>query len=303
MISRHSVTDTLLSIIIPTYNRANRLVGTIQSILNQNYPLFEIIVVDDGSTDNTEQVVSGLTDHRIKYFNKKNEERAVARNFGIDQATGEYITFLDSDDLLYPHFLDEAIKVIQENGNSEWLHLAYEIRDEKSKIIRQENMRQGNINKNLLTGNHLSCIGVFVRNDIIRKHRFVEDQEIIGSEDYLLWLNLAKFYPLKYSNRISACMIQHQDRSVMGFSPEKLENRILKSISFIERMGYQGDELATIKAHRFLYLSLHLAMGGYLKKSLSALLKAINYRPGVLASKKFLAILKQIASTGFRVSA
>lgn len=290
--------ETFFSIIIPTYNRANSLDGTIQSILNQNYPHFEIIVVDDGSTDNTEQVVSGLEDHRIKYFYKKNEERAVARNFGIDQATGEYITFLDSDDLLYSHFLDEALKVIQENGNPEWLHLAYEIRDEKSKIIRQENMRQGNINKNLLTGNHLSCIGVFVRNDIIRKHRFIEDPEIIGSEDYLLWLKIASLYPLKYSNKISAGMIQHSGRSVINFKKVQLIRRIEKSIHYAINdasiFAFLEGDLNKFKAHRYLYLANHLSRSHYTTSSLKYYIRSIIHFLPILLHRNSFSYIKSL---------
>jgi len=251
------------SIIIPTYNRATRISGTIQSVLNQNYKDFELLIVDDGSTDHTEEVVCSVKDERIRYFRKANEERAIARNFGIERAKGDYITFLDSDDLLYPHYLEESLKVIRSNNNPEWLHLAYEIKDEKGQVIRKENKRNGDINKTLISGNHLSCIGVFVRNDIIQKHKFNIDPDIIGSEDYVLWMELACLYPLRYSNRISAFMVQHSGRSVINFSKDQLIRRIQKNIFYVtQKPSFKKSfpkKTPLFRAHRYLYLANHLS--------------------------------------------
>jgi len=75
----------LFSIIIPTYNRAHLISKSIKSVLNQTYSNWELILVDDGSEDNTEEIVNSFGDNRIKYFYKKNEERSIARNYGIDK--------------------------------------------------------------------------------------------------------------------------------------------------------------------------------------------------------------------------
>ncbi|MDZ7606957.1 MAG: glycosyltransferase [Cyclobacteriaceae bacterium] len=157
----------------------------------------------------------------------------MARNFGILQAAGDYITFLDSDDELYPHYLDEALTLIKQYNRPEWFHIAYEIRDEAGRVLRKEHRRKGNINQSLITGNHLSCIGVFVKKDILEQHQFNEDPDIIGSEDYLLWLKLASLFPLRYSNRISAYVVQHRGRSVINFNQHQLIRRIKKSIEIV----------------------------------------------------------------------
>lgn len=89
-----------VSVVIPTYNRANVLPRAIDSVLQQTIDDFEVIVVDDGSTDNTEKVVGEYSDNRVKYISTEDNKGAnVARNIGIKQATGEYISFLDSDDI------------------------------------------------------------------------------------------------------------------------------------------------------------------------------------------------------------
>src|SRR5688572_21324050 len=107
------------SIIIPTYNRADRIAATIHSILAQTFRDFEILIVDDGSTDNTKQVVYGFTDNRIKYHRKKNEERGAARNAGISMSEGEYITFIDSDDIFYEDHLTVAKQFIDQHAEPE----------------------------------------------------------------------------------------------------------------------------------------------------------------------------------------
>ena len=100
------------SIIIPLYNKANFVRKSIDSVLNQTYKDFEIIVVNDGSTDNSLSVVNEINDDRIRVFSKENEGVAIARNFGIEKSQNEYIAFLDADDLWLPDFLETIIEMI-----------------------------------------------------------------------------------------------------------------------------------------------------------------------------------------------
>jgi glycosyltransferase involved in cell wall biosynthesis len=292
------MTEPTFSIIIPTYNRADRLEVTIQTILDQSYTHFEIIVVDDGSTDNTEHIVSRLADDRIKYFFKKNEERAIARNYGISKAQGAYINFLDSDDHLYSHALDEACKIIEQNNKPEWFHLAYEIKDENGEILRKVNGRTEDINLSLITGNHLSCIGVFVRNDILEQYQFNEDLDIIGSEDYMLWLKLASLYPLGYSNTISTCMIQHVGRSVLNFNRQQLIDRIEKSIECALNdssiMAFLQGRVPKFKAHRYLYLANHLSRASHKSASLKYFFLSCIHFPTILVHRNSFSYLKSL---------
>src|SRR6185503_8842162 len=95
------------SIIIPVYNRSQLLCEAIDTILIQTHQHFEIIIVDDGSTENIKQVLGEKYNdqQKIKYFRKQNEERGAARNFGLARATGDYAVFFDSDDFMKPHYL------------------------------------------------------------------------------------------------------------------------------------------------------------------------------------------------------
>ena len=105
-----------VSIIIPTYNRSDLLKLALTSCLEQTYQDFEVIVVDDGSTDDTRNVVESFGSEKIRYVYQTNAGRSKARNKAIDQARGKYITFLDSDDLYLPHKLEVEVKALEENA-------------------------------------------------------------------------------------------------------------------------------------------------------------------------------------------
>jgi len=93
------------SIVIPTYNRSERLLAAVQSVLAQGFGNFELLIIDDGSTDNTPQVIEAISDPRVQYHRQVNSERSAARNRGMELSRGLYLCFLDSDDTLHPDYL------------------------------------------------------------------------------------------------------------------------------------------------------------------------------------------------------
>jgi glycosyltransferase involved in cell wall biosynthesis len=104
----------LVSIIIPTFNRAGIISKAIKSVLNQTYKNWELIIIDDGSVDNTKEVVKSYSSkykNKIKYYYKKNGGVCSARNFGIQKANGEYISLLDSDDEYKPRRIEIQLKI------------------------------------------------------------------------------------------------------------------------------------------------------------------------------------------------
>ena len=109
--------EPLVSVIIPTYNRANTIKTALESVIRQTYSNIEIIVIDDGSTDNTEQVVGSFSDVRIKYFHTKlNQGGASARNKGISLAKGDFVALLDSDDVWLSDKLKKQIDLLKKSG-------------------------------------------------------------------------------------------------------------------------------------------------------------------------------------------
>ena len=285
------------SVIIPTFNRGSFLSRTVESVLSQSYNDFELIIVDDGSTDNTEDVVMNFKDRRIRYFMKENGERGAARNVGIKEAKGEYVTFLDSDDRFFPNNLAFTKSFIDENKNSPFVHIAYRVVDENGKEITKIKHPKSNPEYNLLKGNDLSCLGVFVRCDVIKNHLFEEDRDLSGSEDWVLWMRLASRYPLLVSNEITSELVQHDERSVLQTDPERLINRIRKAGYLVTqdpafKKKFSGND-SLVWAHLNLYSSLHLVLAKHKSQSLSYLLKAFKV-PSIWLSQKPYAILNQL---------
>jgi glycosyltransferase involved in cell wall biosynthesis len=122
------------SIVIPVYNKEKFVAKTIESVLNQTFTDYEIIIVNDGSTDQSEAKISTFNDNRIKYYSKKNEGVALARNFGIEKATADYICFLDADDYWYPTFLETMQRYSSELPEQKVFAAAIEI-ETKNKTI------------------------------------------------------------------------------------------------------------------------------------------------------------------------
>ena len=125
------------SIIIPTYNRADLISKTIDSVLAQTFRDFEIIVVDNKSTDNTVEVLAPyISREDIRLFvQDKNYERARSRNKGFKEAKGQFVTLLDSDDVLYPCCLEDAYSFHKKNPAIKCFHSGYEIIDEHGRVV------------------------------------------------------------------------------------------------------------------------------------------------------------------------
>lgn len=194
------------SVIIPTYNRGDILYKTLDSLVNQSYKNFEVIVSDDGSTDNTEDIVniysSILTIKYIKNVNWGGPARP--RNIGISIASNQWICLLDSDDVWYPDKLEKCKNLILKDHNVDVIfHKFFKI-DEYGKRLgllgefRSSNTQFRNFKNLVYGGNKIVLSSVVVKKDILLKvGSFSEDKKLIGIEDFdwilRLSLNNAKF--------------------------------------------------------------------------------------------------------------
>lgn len=115
------------SVVIPLYNKEDFIESTLNSVFNQSFTNFEVIIVDDGSTDNSLQKVEKFDDRRLSIYKQQNQGASVARNFGIDQASSEYIALLDADDLWYNNHLQELKKLIETFPKAGLFCMNYEI--------------------------------------------------------------------------------------------------------------------------------------------------------------------------------
>ena len=132
------------SIVIPVYNKEKFVEKTLKGVLNQTFTDFEIIIVNDGSTDQSETIIFGFEDERINYFSKPNEGVSTARNFGIEKSCADYICFLDADDYWYPSFLETLQTYIQKLPEEKVFGLAYEIETDDKTFPAQYSIQKTN---------------------------------------------------------------------------------------------------------------------------------------------------------------
>lgn len=187
----------LFSVVIPTYNRRGRLSRTMDSVLKQTFADFELLVMDDGSSDGTREMVESYTDPRIRYEWAPNSGGpAVPRNRGIDMACGDWIAFLDADDFWYPRKLEVVAAAIAELPDvvavchNEYRHI--ETSGERSLLCHGP--YEDDFYRVMLTqGNRVSTSAVTVRRDFLAHHglRFNTSRDYAIVEDYDLWLRIA----------------------------------------------------------------------------------------------------------------
>ena len=193
--------EELVSVIIPTYNRGYIIERAIESVQNQTYKELEIIIVDDGSTDNTEEIVSKISDSRIRYLkNPKNSGVSHTRNLGIAAATGTYIAFQDSDDIWKPQKLEKQMECMNQ-GNYGMVYCAFEREFKDGAVVyyppKEMPMeeKQGEIVQSLLRQNLVSTQTMLVKKEVIQQVGFF-NEGMSNLEDYELALRIAKRYPV-----------------------------------------------------------------------------------------------------------
>lgn len=183
--------DITISIITPSYNSAQYIAETIDSVLNQSYENWEMIIIDDVSTDISPQIVRDYSakDPRIKLVQSDvNQGPAISRNIGIKVAEGRYIAFLDSDDTWNKDKLQLQYEILKDTDIA-LSYCSYECIDENStplnKIIRAKNKISYS---DMLNFNHIGCLTAIYDTNIIGKVYFRN----IGHEDYILWLDIIR---------------------------------------------------------------------------------------------------------------
>ncbi|MFB2937271.1 glycosyltransferase [Aerosakkonemataceae cyanobacterium BLCC-F154] len=186
----------LISVVIPVYNGEKTIQETIESVLNQSFSDLELIVINDGSTDRTLEIVSHIQDERLKLFSYPNAGVAESRNRGICQANGEFISFIDADDLWTVDKLENQLKALQENPQAAVAYSWTKCIDESGEISRRGShiSDTGNVYAKLLLIDFIENGS----NPLIRKQALQEvgnfDRSVVPSEDRDMWLRLAANY-------------------------------------------------------------------------------------------------------------
>jgi glycosyltransferase involved in cell wall biosynthesis len=178
-----------VSIITPNYNGARFIEYSIQSVINQTYKDWELIIVDDCSADNSVKIIENYKDIRIKTLkNRQNMGAAESRNNGIRHASGEIIAFLDSDDIWKQNKLEEQIKWYKKY-NAAIVFSNYDLIDEQGNHLNKVITAPRTLTyEDLLKSNHIGCLTGSYNVKLLGKRYFIRH----GHEDYILWLSILK---------------------------------------------------------------------------------------------------------------
>lgn len=241
----------LVSVIMPSYNTAKYIAESIESVIGQTYPYWELIIVDDCSTDDTDSVVANyLTDTRIRYLkNEKNSGAAISRNYALREAKGKWIAFLDSDDVWLPEKLETQIAFMLENDykftctdyrirlNGTWLPYIYT----SPKVITR---------RKLFNYCYFSTITVIYDREFVG---LVQIENLRKNNDYAMWFEVTKKTPCYRFPECLSYYYKHDD-SVSGGSKWKL----IKHHYILYRKGLKkGKLLSAILTVNNLFWGVH----------------------------------------------
>jgi glycosyltransferase involved in cell wall biosynthesis len=292
--------DPLVSVIIPTYNRAKWVSGAVQSVIDQTYRSIEIIVVDDGSTDNTRDMLSEYGSS-IKYIYQERSERCKARNRGFRHSRGEYIAFLDSDDRWLPTKIEQQVAILNNESDVGLVYTGVQFMDAKGNphtgqiswdVPERQALYEDLMTHNTITGTTSS---VMVRRTCLDKVGLF-DELMNTCEDLDLYRRIARYYKFYKIDlplvrfRIHTGSTQH-DAAAMAKGWETTIRKIAEDTP-AEFTYYKNQAIA-----KNLVQIAHLyASGGQLHRFFSFCVKAVFHRPNwILRYGFWRALLRLVA--------
>jgi len=190
----------LVSVVTATYNMGHYLPQAVNSVLAQTYPNVEVVIVDDGSTDDTPAVCAQFAGNpRVQVHRKQNGGQASAKNKGVELARGEFVGFLDADDLWKPDKLERQMPLFEGRPNVGVVYSDYEMMDGEGRPLPKNptHMHRGRVSGNLLIENFVSFPSAIVRRECLRKHGAFDAVWGMGI-DYDLWLRLSAHYDFDF---------------------------------------------------------------------------------------------------------
>ena len=194
--------DNLISIVTPMYNGEKYVEETIQSVLKQTYPNWEMVIVDDGSKDNSAQIIKEFTgkEKRIRLIQQPNAGSAAARNNGIRHANGQYIALLDADDLWEPEFIESQLALMKEK-DALVVHASYKrINEDSKEILRPFKAKEVVTYKQMQMTNHIACLTGLYDTSKYGKIYLREELKSLR-DDYAYWLDIVKLTGKSYGNQ------------------------------------------------------------------------------------------------------
>lgn len=260
----------LVSIVIPSYNHAKWIGNAIDSVLNQTYKNFEVLIIDNNSTDVTDEVIAQFQDSRIRVFKINNYGSiAFSRNTALNFARGEWVAFLDSDDWWKPEKLSECSKYFNLDTTLIYHHLVkfseFEI-DQGSRVIKSRKLKAPIFFDLLINGNTIATSSVVVRKEaLLAVQGMRENKEMIGVEDFNTWLRIARVSDgFKLVKQYLGFYRQHSHNVSLN-SNEELTYEATKEFLDILTLKQMG-----LRKSKLIYSN---ARGKFLKKDYSGLVR------------------------------
>lgn len=215
------------SVIIPTYNREKSIVEAVESVLSQTFKDFELLVIDDGSSDGTADLLKPISDRdpRFRYIYQENAERSAARNNGIDQSKGQYLCFLDSDDIYLPEHLEKFHQTITSHDCPVAYFLSNAIMEFNGKRKKEPPyVTQTDDPVELMLKISVASQQVSIHNSILREHKY--DVNLRIGEDQELWSRVVKHYPVIRSDQYTMVIRDLGDRTVNAMDPKMYRSNL-----------------------------------------------------------------------------
>lgn len=246
--------EQLISIIIPFYSQKTWLQESLESLVSQEYPHFEVILINDGSKENIDGIIAHYSKKiTLHYFVQKNAGPAVARNLGIEKANGKYICFLDADDLWEPQKLHKQLK-FHHLHNFKWSITNFQLflDESKVKLPIKHHLQGGEIFSKSLFSCAIATPTVMIEAQILKNNkqlRFIEETRY--GEDTLFWFNLLSLYPIGYLDEILTLVRIREDNAA------KMVNVQLSARAYIyqylKNLGFTLNKRNIPISARFIY--------------------------------------------------
>lgn len=291
--------DLQFSVIIPAFNRGAMLMECLDSILVQRHVMLEVIVVDDGSTDETPALMRGVSDARVRYHRQENRERGGARNAGLKFARGSYINYFDSDDLFHP-CLHELWNFISMNRKPPVVYGSLEMASEDGRSLGRAKTLNAGFRRNILHNNFLACGSVFLRRDVALENLFSEDRRLSGAEDWELWLRIYSEHDFKEAQLTIFKQRQHPLRSLNSSMTERAVAREKAFADHVNRHKnallnrFTGSELDAFIADRWTFMALTEFEAGNKRIAFRCLLRSFSTSKRVVWRRRFWAVMKKL---------
>lgn len=245
-----------ISVIIPTWNRANLLKKAIRSVLNQTIPVSEIIVSDDGSTDDSYKIVKSFKNSKIKWISSKHLGLpAVVRNKAIKKSKGEWIAFLDSDDEWFPEKLEKQLALAKKTGSLAVCSNAYSINSE-GKIKKYLNYSESTITfSDLIKINYVILSSAVIHESLFSNCLgFPEGQKFRNAPDYSLWLRVLTQTDFAYLDELLVNYLDNPEKSIRRFTKKPYLQKKIILENFLQWGQKNKCDLRYLRIAFFTYL-------------------------------------------------